>query len=231
MRINELYSAPSVQAVLGPTLRPGGMLLTQRILEYISPEPGSWALDAGCSYGASLSLLRQYGLRAIGLDICQEFLLEAQKHGHDLVHSSLNTLPFTSQCLDFILCECAWNLTDKETSLAEFHRVLRPQGILAVTDMFVQGELDQSWPVQCCFAQATTLERVQEQVMTAGFHIEVLEDQSQVLKKAAADFVFRYGSLHGFWQAVTGDPALAEQACTSAKEARPGLFLLIARRI
>jgi hypothetical protein len=70
---------------------------------------------------------------------------------------------------------------------------------------------------------------VVEQVGTAGFEVELVEDHSALLKRTAADFVFRYGSLQGFWEAVTGDAKLAESACDASRASRPGLFLLLAR--
>jgi hypothetical protein len=56
----------------------------------------------------------------------------------------------------------------------------------------------------------------------------VVEEHTEMLKKTAADFVFRHGSLHGFWQAVTGDPLLAQMACDASRVSKPGLFLLMA---
>jgi hypothetical protein len=81
--------------------------------------------------------------------------------------------------------------------------------------------------VRCCFAQATDLQTVMEQVAGAGFEIDVVEEHTELLKKTAADFVFRHGSLHGFWHAVTGDPVLAQMACDASQASKPGLFLLI----
>ena len=64
----------------------------------------------------------------------------------------------------------------------------------------------------------------------AGFAVESLEDHFPLLARTAAEFVFRHGSLHGFWRAVTGDEKTAAEACRAVQSSRPGLFLLAAVR-
>lgn len=227
MRTNELYASPPVRKFLGPALRPGGERLTRLMLGLAGPLQGALALDAGCGCGASLALLREHGARAVGLDLNASFLREAGDVDARVAQADLADLPLPDACLDLVLCECVWNLTDKERVLTEFRRVLRPGGTLALADIYARGCRSGDWPVRCCFAQATDLQTVMEQVAGAGFEIDVVEEHTELLKKTAADFVFRHGSLHGFWQAVTGDPVLAQRACDASRASKPGLFLLI----
>ena len=227
MKTSELYASAPVRASLGRALRPGGEKLTRRMLELAGPLQGGLALDAGCGCGASLALLEQHGARAVGLDLNAAFLRESSGRKLKVARADLAHLPLPDGCLDLVLCECVWNLTDKERVLAEFMRVLRPGGMLALADIYARGYRAGEWPVRCCFAQATDLQTVMEQVAGAGFEIDVVEDHTESLKKTAADFVFRHGSLYGFWQAVTGDPVLAQMACDASRVSKPGLFLLM----
>ena len=227
MKTSELYASAPVRASLGRALRPGGEKLTRRMLELAGPLQGGLALDAGCGCGASLALLEQHGARAVGLDLNAAFLRESSGRKLKVARADLAHLPLSDGCLDLVLCECVWNLTDKERVLAEFMRVLRPGGMLALADIYARGYRAGEWPVRCCFAQATDLQTVMEQVAGAGFVIDVVEDHTESLKKTAADFVFRHGSLYGFWQAVTGDPVLAQMACDASRVSKPGLFLLM----
>lgn len=227
MKTSELYASAPVRANLGRALRPGGEKLTRRMLELAGLLQGGLALDAGCGCGASLALLERYGARAVGLDLNAAFLRESRGRKLKVARADLAHLPLPDGCLDLVLCECVWNLTDKERVLAEFMRVLRPGGMLALADIYARGYRAGEWPVRCCFAQATDLQTVMEQVGGAGFEIDVVEDHSEFLKKTAADFVFRHGSLYGFWQAVTGDPLLAQMACDASRVSKPGLFLLM----
>lgn len=231
-----LYLSKPVRDGLGPCLRPGGLALTARVLELLKPQRDSLILDAGCGPGGSMAMLtaRGYG-RLVGCDLHGGLLTEARQAGQSVMRADLAQLPLATGCLDTVLCECAWNLTDRLRVAAEFARVLRPGGHLALTDIFarqlclVEGKT--AWPLPSCFAGATDLTTVRSQVSAAGFALIHLEDHSQHLRRTAAEFVFAHGSLHAFWQAVTGQAASATAACQATAALRPGLFLLIARRL
>ena len=230
-----LYLSQPVREGLGSCLRPGGLSLTERMVELLQPSRDSLILDAGCGPGGSLTLLRQRGWRrTVGCDLHAGLLAEARQAGLPVVRADIGRLPLTGSSIDVLLCECAWNLTDRAGVLAEFARLVKSGGRLAITDIFarpfglVKGA--QGWPLPSCFAGATDLPTVRSLVEEAGFIIEHLEDHSRLLRQTAAEFVFAHGSLQAFWQAVTGQVALAAAACQTAAALRPGLFLLIARR-
>jgi SAM-dependent methyltransferase len=230
-----LYLAPPVRSLLGTCLRPGGKTLTDRIIRLTGVDRESVVLDAGCGQGASIHYLREAAVDTIiGLDLEPELLHLARRDGLPVAGADLAFLPLPDDCLDMVLCECVWNLTDRLKTLAEFARTLQPDGLLALTDIYARRnrppEQDINWPVSCCFSQATDLVTVERLVAAAGFTIVVLEDHSRLLTRTAAEFVFAHGSLHGFWQAVIGNPELATVACNAAATIRPGLFLLIARK-
>jgi SAM-dependent methyltransferase len=230
--MNALYLSEPVRAGLGPCLRPGGEFLTRRSLERIRPKHDDVILDAGCGAGATLSMLQEIGFQNVcGVDLDSGLVREARLCAEHIVQADLANLPVSESCFDIVLSECVWNLTEKERVLGEFFRILRPGGFLALSDIYLRAVLQSStWPVRCCFSQATPLADVQNAIENAGFTIELLEDHSALLKQAAAEFVFAHGSLHGFWQVVTGDAEMAMEACRAASSSRPGLFLLIARR-
>lgn len=230
-----LYLTTPVRAALGPCLRPGGESLTRQIVARLSPTADHLVLDAGCGTGATMALLRGQGVRSlVGLDLDPGLLAEARQRGGGVARSDLAALPLATGGVDMILCECTWNLTEKERVLAEFARVLRPGGVLALSDIYLRDDpadgCRPSWPIRSCYSRATDLETVARMVTAVGFELLALEDHSRLLKQTAAEFVFAHGSLQGFWQAVLGDAGLAGEACAAAAATRPGLFLLIARR-
>ncbi len=231
--MNTLYLSRPVRNQLGPCLRPGGTIITEKFLEYIRPIAEDMILDAGCGTGATLSLLREKGFNStFGIDINGGLLQEAHEREERVLQADLARIPLPDAVCDTVLCECVWNLTDRKNVLHEFYRIIRPGGYLALSDIFLRENIEsvQSWPVQSCFNQATSLACVQEMVNACGFEIVRCEDYSPLLTHAAAEFVFAHGSLHGFWQAVTGDEQLATCACNASAATRPGLFLLIAQR-
>lgn len=229
-----LYLSSPVRKGLGSCLRPGGAALTERILDLLKPEPACTVLDAGCGTGASMVMLKERGItKVFGLDLDSDLLRQAHHQKQVVARGDLACLPVADKIFDMILCECVWNLTDKEKVLGEFMRILKPGGILAMTDIYSRATNTShagSWPVRCCFSAATDLDTVARQVSSAGFTIAIMEDQTGLLKKTAAEFIFVHGSLKDFWRAVTGSAELAEKACEASATSRPGLFLLVAKR-
>jgi arsenite methyltransferase len=230
-----LYQSPPVRQGLGSCLRPGGQTLTDRILNLLVPDPTSRILDAGCGPGASMVFLQKRGMHnVLGLDLDEGLLKETRHGGRPVAKADLAHLPLPNTCLDMVLCECVWNLTERERVLAEFFRVLKPGAPVALTDIYSRSVGSAgppgTWPVHCCFSKAMDLATVRQMVVGAGFEINILEDHTSLLKQTAAEFVFAHGSLLAFWQAGTGDADLARAACDASSATRPGLFLLIAQR-
>ncbi len=218
-----LYLNSAVHSVLPDGLHPGGLTLTKKIAD-LTEIKGKIIVDAGCGSGTSLDFLLQYQPKQlIGLDIQQELLKNAAQN-------------YPAVQGDLIMAECAWNMSSQRQALAEFHRILRPQGRFALSDIYRRTAPDKEekqWPIPCCFAAAKTKKELEQMLKTAGFVIDYFADYSKLLKESAARFIFQYGSLQEFWQAVCGERRKkeAKEACTLAKAMLPGLFLLLARKI
>lgn len=223
-----LYLTPAVRNGLSPFLRPGGAAITRRILQLTTPSVKALTVDAGCGSGGGLDTLRQHGLtHLIGIDLNPDLLAEAGNLGLTTAQAELSALPLKDNCLDLLVCECAWNLSSRAAALAEFARVLRPGGQLALADIYLRNPVKAEWPVTSCFAKAQSIQSVRELVTDIGFRIIHTEDHSNLLTQAAAEFTFAHGSLAGFWQSAVHCPEKAEHICRSASITRPGLFLLI----
>ncbi|PIE64880.1 MAG: hypothetical protein CSA26_05985 [Desulfobacterales bacterium] len=227
-----LYLTEPVRSMPGNWLHPGGETLTRRMLDIAAVARDAVILDAGCGEGGSLEYLLSHGFpRVLGIDQ-QSVLLPPKKAAFPLVLGDVSRLPLADQCLDTILCQCVWNLTERQKTLDEFHRTLRPGGELLLCDIYLRHRKPDGlqWPVTSCFNNAATFDTVTGFIEKSGFVVCYQEDVSSHLQQTAAEFVFKYGSLYGFWFAVTGDHHHAKQACSLGAASRPGLFFLIAKK-
>lgn len=102
---------------------------------------GQTWLDAGCGSGVLARELAARGADVIALDGSPAMLAEARRVGalpgqnirYDLV-SSIEQLPLPDAVVDGIMCSSVLEYVGSPTvTLVEFHRVLRPGGILMLT--------------------------------------------------------------------------------------------------
>ena len=228
------FESPQLRRVTGPTLRPGGLALTERAVTLAGVAPGQRVLDLGCGLGTSAAhLTRAHGLDALGLDLSAKMLADArQAHPRlPLIQADAASLPLASHSLHGVLSECVLSLCPApQAVLAECARVLRPGGCLALSDLYLRlppaSGHDPSLPG--CLSGARAQERVQHMVAEAGFTLERWEDHSPLLRSLAAQLAWAHGSAAALW----GDCGAGEGCDLAARAAalRPGYFLLIARR-
>jgi ubiquinone/menaquinone biosynthesis C-methylase UbiE len=102
--------------------------------------PSDRVLDIGCGTGALLRALRRRypQIELTGIDTSAEMLaLAAAKLGHGarLYLASAEQLPVRDDAFNLVICTSALHyFRDPARALAEMRRVVRPQGIVAVTD-------------------------------------------------------------------------------------------------
>lgn len=59
-------------------------------------------LDLGCGSGRYLSLTKN--MNVVGIDVSRNMLMQAKKHGADLVQGDIHHLPFRPSRFDFVYC-------------------------------------------------------------------------------------------------------------------------------
>lgn len=153
-------------------------------------KPGEVVLDLGSGAGLDVMLAaRKVGPTgfAYGVDMTDEMLAlarrNAEKSGATNVEfrkGHIEAIPLPDQTVDVIISNCVINLSpDKHQVLNEAYRVLRHGGRLAVSDIVVDGRLDDlpvseeqirtalSWAG--CIAGALTIDQYKELLTAAGF--------------------------------------------------------------
>ncbi|MGD0144005.1 MAG: class I SAM-dependent methyltransferase [Rhizomicrobium sp.] len=140
-------------------------------------------LDAGCGNGRSFRLLKEKfaPARVVGVDIDPEMIADAEAEAHrrdipvELHCADLAHLPLGDGSVDLLLCHQTFHhLVAQRETLGEFHRVLRPGGLLLFaesTRFYIH-----SWIIRLLFRHPTDVQRDADEyidmVRRAGFHID-----------------------------------------------------------
>lgn len=226
----------ALHRVTGSTIRPGGLALLEHVLTLYPFRSGARVLDVGCGMGATVDYLRErHKLCATGLDLSQKLLSARVEVAPDLpvVRGRAENLPVAGGKLDGLICECVLSLVSEPLeTLAEFYRVLKPGGILILSDIYRRNPRDASgnMEIDCCLSGAATRGELSDSLVGEGFTMFFWQDHSHLLAELAAKLVFMYGSMAAFWNQFTmaGDGQKLEKLTT---DMRPGYYLIVAQKI
>lgn len=219
-------------------LRPGGLALTARALATCALPPGARVLDAGCGAGDSLAFMRDIGFDPLGIDRSPSQLARCRaRPGLHALRGQAQRLPLQCECLDGILSECVLSLLpDPGQALGEWNRVLRPGGMLALSDLHALDRYGPTRPTTCpasCLDGARPLDLVLELVRAAGFEPLLMEDHTPLLKRFAAELVFAGIPLETLLGRSRDDTGRQESRSGCARDGgrpRAGYYLLVARK-
>ena len=192
----DLYQSEWARRLLGESLHPGGLLLTEHLGELLALGPGVRVLDVAAGNGASAAyLVERFGCQVTGVDFgAQNARAGARKAAGaaagerlQFVQGDGERLPFQDSTFDALICECSYcTFPNKVAAAAEFARVLRPGGALGVTDVTIAGPLPESlrsllaWAA--CLADAQRADDYVQQFKGAGFTVTAAEDHQQLLR-------------------------------------------------
>lgn len=225
------YEQAYLQQALGETLHPGGLALTQRALDACALAPGARLLDVGCGSGVTVQFLRERGYSASGVDL-SALLLQAGRQRLStlpIFQADAAALPLAAGELAALIAECSLSVfAQTDRILDEFYRLLRPDGILILTDLYVRNPaglaaLRAALP-DSCLAGAFVHEELLGLLADRGFDLLLWEDHSEVIKSLAQPS--QSALLNG---APASEMDALDVALTIAR-AKPGYFLGILRK-
>ncbi|HTG01965.1 MAG TPA: class I SAM-dependent methyltransferase [Nitrospirota bacterium] len=220
-------------------LRPGGFTLTDRVLQLCAFKAGDRVADIGCGFGATVEYLRgSHGIDAWGIDPAAASLEKALQRNPSLPLAAgyAEELPFESGTLDGVVAECSLSvIVNKEQALAEFCRVLRPEGKLAITDVYARSAdgLDAIRDIRFPFCMAGIMTRVSLTAMMGrqGFSPTCWEDHSPLLKDYLIQAIMgECGSIFGGTCSGQGEHSWHE-SIRMLKRTSPGYFVLVASKV
>jgi SAM-dependent methyltransferase len=158
----------------------------------IGIKPGARVLDAGSGVGGpSRYLAAEFGCQVVGVDLSAEFCevaaMLAERVG--LAHlveyrqGDIAALPLDDGEFDVVWTQhAAMNVPEKAAMYAEFRRVIRPGGILALYDVIAgpagRAIFPQPWAREPTYSFLPSLEELRGYLDDAGFAVEVWQDRS-----------------------------------------------------
>jgi ubiquinone/menaquinone biosynthesis C-methylase UbiE len=219
-------------------MRPGGFALTDRMLQLCAFKAGDRVADIGCGCGATVEYFRSsHGIDAVGIDPTAASLEQGvrRKPGLTLMAGFAGELPFASATLDGIVAECTLSvIANKEQALAEFCRVLRGDGKMAISDIYARNAdgLEAISGMQLPFGITgiMTQDTVKGMLIRQGFSMTNWEDHSQVLRDYLIKAIMA-DELSGFGQRSLGQGNRCwQESMVMLKRASLGYFLLVASK-
>ena len=170
------YASRAARWLLGATAHPGGIALSRHLLDLLIVRgltPGALVVDVACGRGGTLDLLAGRGLLSVGIDL-------ASSHPRAVVGDA-QALPLRSGVWDAVVCECSVStFADPRQALAEAARLLRPGGLLAMTDVVLHRDRAEPQVVAAIdrLTCARTLPGYADLLAAAGFDVVATEDRS-----------------------------------------------------
>ena len=162
-------------------------------------------LDLGSGGGIDVLLsARRVGEtgKAYGLDMTDEMLDLARKNAADagvenveFVKGTIEAIPLPDSSVDVIISNCVINLSgDKQQTLREAARVLKPGGRFAVSDVIADEDMDEATRRDMaeytgCIAGALTEREFTEALEAAGFEDIEVQATHRVHEAAASAIV------------------------------------------
>jgi ubiquinone/menaquinone biosynthesis C-methylase UbiE len=190
-----LYASDWVRLLLGESLHPGGLPLTDHLANVIGLRRGQRVLDVASGRGISaIHLARTAGCSVVGVDYSEQNVTSARQaaaeHGvSDRVRflaGDAERLPVEDHGFDAVIAECAFcTFPNKPVAAAEFARVLRPGGRLGFVDLLRSGPLPAelaslaAWVA--CIGDARPLEEYLALLEDAGLRIDCVERHDAAL--------------------------------------------------
>ncbi|MDA1188511.1 MAG: methyltransferase domain-containing protein [Chloroflexi bacterium] len=194
-----LYSHPLVGWLLGNSLHPGGLKLTEQLTDLLELDSRSHVLDIGSGTGASaVHIAKRVRCRVTGITLEPSGVESGTKlaieqgvpHLVNFIEGDFHTADLDKNSFDAVLMECVLStIPDKPAALARIVALLKPGGRLGLTDVTVDGplpsDLDAVLLTAGCVGGALPLDDYRALVKQAGLTI----NGSQPLPQVAQNFM------------------------------------------
>ena len=223
----DLYSSEMARFILGDSLHPGGLRVTNRLGRAMGLQAGWRVLDLACGMGTSATAVsRVFRCHVTGLELGADAASASRRRALeqtapanvDFVRGDAEAPPFRPGAFDAIIIECATSLfVDKLAAIDHVRHLLKPDGVIGISDVTVEPgslppELDSPVGMMLCLTDALPSDGYQSLLEDAGFTMSAREDLSGEVLQLVADLRSKLavlGGLGNFAPGVTTDLAAA----------------------
>ena len=143
------------------TVADASAAMTQYLLERAGIVAGLKVLDIACGFGGTLRTLARLGCRVKGIDISENCVDRAGKRNAgagltdriEVTVGDFHSIDSAPDTWDAVICqEAIIHSPNRQRVFAEVHRILRPDGVFAFSDILTGQEADIS-KVEAAFAR------------------------------------------------------------------------------
>ena len=217
----DLYRSSLARLILGETLHPGGLALTNRLGKLMAIHQGDWVVDLASGLGTSaMAISRVFHCNVVGVEFGAQAVAQSRAKSLETpTASAASFLRGDAECAPLrpgsfhgVLCECSMSLFhDKAGAVSQAARLLRPGGTFGLSDVTVEPgclppELDGTLGQLLCLTDALTLEGYSGLLEAAGLAMVAQEDASVEILKILDSVETKLGALAA-WQGLTGQGA------------------------
>lgn len=218
----DLYQSNLARMLLGDSLHPGGLQLTNRLGRLLELSRGSWVADLASGQGTSAgAIARSFHCKVVGIEYGLEAVTEARQRALDaptptdswFIQGDAEMPPLKPESFDAVIAECSLSVfPNKQLALVQAAGLLKQGGRLGISDVtvepgFLPQQLDNSLGQMLCVSGALGVEGYAQLLSRAGLVNIYREDVSEHLlellariKAGLAAFSVFTGSLDGLEQ-------------------------------
>ena len=190
----DLYQSELARMVLGDTLHPGGLRLTNRLGRLMEIQRDTWVVDLASGSGPSASAIsRTFHCKVVGIEYSRVACVAASGNARNapvparawFLQGDAEFPPLRNGHFDGVLSECSLSLfPDKPSSLFRAVQLLKPGGKLGISDVTLTlgslpAELNNSLGQILCLSDALPAEGYVRLMSEAGLTNIHKEDASE----------------------------------------------------
>ena len=223
----DLYQSSLARLILGDTLHPGGLALTNRLGKLMGIHEGDWVVDLASGLGTSaMAVSRVFHCNVVGVEFGAEAVAQSRAKtlefptapGASFLRGDAECTPFLPGSFHGVVCECSMSLfQDKAGAVAQVARLLQPGGRFGLSDVTVEPgclppELDGTLGQLLCLTDALTLEGYSGLLKAAGLAMVAQEDASVEILKILDSVETKLAAWQGLAGQFAPEPGMLGQA-------------------